>query len=126
MWFLTLLIVTFLYILPSSNETLHLIFVIACGFPQLVLLLSVTYSLLKGKHIAKYIAGKVRDLMKQICTQQQNEDELSDDDPLPDRLINPNQYSRSLLSQPEQAHVNSETLTVRGQRTPVNTYGSIS
>jgi len=126
MGFLTLLIVTFLYILPSSNETLHLIFVIACGFPQFVLLLSVTYSLLKGKHIAKYIAGKVCDLMKQICTQQQNEDELSDDDPLPDRLINPNQYSRSLLSQPEQAHVNSETLTVRGQRTPVNTYGSIS
>ena len=99
MGFLTLLIVTFLYILPSSNETLHLIFVIACGFPQLVLLLSVTYSLLKGKRIAKYIAGKVRDLMKQTCTQQQNEDELSDDDPLPDRLINPNQYSRSLLSQ---------------------------
>ena len=32
-----LLLVTFLYILPSSNETLPLILVIACSFPQLVL-----------------------------------------------------------------------------------------
>ena len=41
--FLTLLIETFEFLLPSSrNETLPVIFVIACGFPQLVLLLSVT------------------------------------------------------------------------------------
>ena len=41
-----------LYILPSSNETLPLMFVIACSFPQLVLLLSVAYRQLKGKLIA--------------------------------------------------------------------------
>jgi len=40
---LTLLLITLLYILPSSNETLPLILVIACSFPQLVLLLSVAY-----------------------------------------------------------------------------------
>jgi len=45
---LTLLLVTFLYILPSLNETLPLMFVTACGFPQLVLLLSVSYRQLKG------------------------------------------------------------------------------
>ena len=46
---LTLLIVTFEFLLPSSrNETLPIMFVIACGFPQLVLLLSVTYRQLKG------------------------------------------------------------------------------
>ena len=45
---LTLLVVTFEFLLPSANETLPLIIVIACGFPQLVLLLSVTYRQLKG------------------------------------------------------------------------------
>ena len=66
MGFLTLLLVTFLYILPSSNETLPLMFVTACGFPQLVLLLSVSYRQLKGEQIARYIRGKVHTLIKQI------------------------------------------------------------
>ena len=122
MGFLTLLLVTFLYILPSSNETLPLIFVIACSFPQLVLLLSVTYRQLKGKQIAKFIAGKVHNLIKQICAR--NQIEPSDDNPLPHRLVNPNQYNRSLLSESEQVHTNSET--GRGQLTPVHNYGSIS
>ena len=48
--FLTLLIVTFEFLLPSSrDETLPIIFMIACGLPQLVLLLSVSYRKLKGK-----------------------------------------------------------------------------
>ena len=64
--FLTLLLVTFLYILPSSNETLPLMLVTACGFPQLVLLLSVSYRQLKGEQIARYIRGKVHTLIKQI------------------------------------------------------------
>jgi len=66
MGFLTLLLVTFLYILPSLNETLPLMFVTACGFPQLVLLLSVSYRQLKGEQIARYIRGKVHTLIKQI------------------------------------------------------------
>ena len=57
--FLILLLVTFLYILPSANETLPLLMVIVCGVPQVVLLLSVTYTQLKGKQIAHYIAGKL-------------------------------------------------------------------
>jgi len=64
MGFLTLLLVTFLYILPSWNETLPLMFVTACGFPQLVLLLSVSYRQLKGEQIARYIRGKVHNLIK--------------------------------------------------------------
>jgi len=50
--FLTLLLVTFMYILPSSrSETLPLIIVITISVPQLVLLFTVFYRQLKGKHI---------------------------------------------------------------------------
>ena len=121
MGFLTLLLVTFLYILPSSNDTLPLILVIACSFPQLVLLLSVAYRQLKGKQIANYIAGNLHTLIKQICARNQGENERSEDDTLPHRLVNPSQYNRSLPSESGQI---SET--VQGQLTPVYTYGSIS
>ena len=126
MGFLALLLVTFLYILPSSNKTLLLIIVISSGLPQLVLLLSVTYRQLKGKQIAKYISGKVHNVIKQICTRNQGENQLSDADPLPHRLVSPNQYNKSLLSESEQTHANSESLSVGGQLTPVYTYGSVS
>jgi len=91
--FLTLLLVTFLYILPSSNETLPLMFVTACGFPQLVLLLNVSYRQLKGKQIARYIAGKVHTLIKQIRARNQDENELLEDDSLPHRLVSPSHYN---------------------------------
>ena len=84
--FLTLLAVTFLYILLPTNESLRLIFVIACGLPQLVLVLSVTYRQLKGKQMAQYIAGKVSTLLGQICKQNQVGDELSDADSMPDQF----------------------------------------
>jgi len=71
----TLLIVTFLYILPSTNESLHLIIVIASGLPQLVLVLSVAYRQLKGKQMAQYIAGKVSTLLEQIFERNQVGDE---------------------------------------------------
>ena len=57
--FLTLLLVTFQYILPSANGTLPLILVIVCGLPQLVLLLSITYRQLKGLRSVQCIAGKI-------------------------------------------------------------------
>ena len=63
---LSLLFITFEYLLPSANETLPLIILIACGLPQLVLVLSVTCRQLKGKQMAQYIAGKVSTLLKQI------------------------------------------------------------
>ena len=122
---LTLLVVTFEFLLPSANETLPLIIVIACGFPQLVLLLSVTYRQLKGKRAVGYIAGKAKTLLKRMQKQNQAENEPSDADPLPHRLIDPNQY-KSSLPQPEQAHATSETLTILGQVPPVCTYDSIS
>ena len=124
--FLILTIVTLNYVLPSADETLPLIFVIACGLPQLVLLLSVTYRQLKGKRISQYVAGKVGTLLKKFHKENQAEDEPSDTDPLPDRLVNPDQYNGSLLSESEQAPANSETLTVPRPLTPVYTYGSIS
>jgi len=99
---------------------------ITCGFPLFVFLLIVTYRKLKGKWISQYLAGKVSTLVKQICKQNQAEDELSDADQLPHRLVNPSQYNKTLLSESEQADVNSETLAVRGQFPPVYTYGSIS
>ena len=123
MGFLTLLLVTILYILPSPNETLPLIFVIACSFPQLVLLLSVTYRQLKGKQIAKCIAGKVHTLINQIRARNQGKTEPTGDNPLPDQLVNPNQCNRSLLSESERTQTNSET--VRGQLAPLHNYGSI-
>ena len=123
--FQILLLVTFLFVLPSSNEALPLIYMIASGFPQLVLLLSVTYRKLKGQERAKYISQKFYSVIKKMCTRIQVENELSDDDPLPHRLVNPNQYNRSLLSE-EQTHANSETLTIQGKLTPVYTYGSVS
>ena len=75
--------------------------VIVCGVPQ----------------VAHYIASKVSTFLKQIYRRNQPEDELSDVDSRPRRLISPNQYSRSLLSKSEQAHANtdSEPLTLRGQ-----------
>ena len=91
---LSLLFITLEYLLPSANETLPLIIVIACGFPQLVFVLSVTCRQLKAKQIARYIAGKVRTLvMQQICKQNKAGDEFSDADPLPHRMINPNEYA---------------------------------
>jgi len=41
---LTLLIVIFQFLLPSANEAMPFMIVIACSFAQLVLLLSVTYA----------------------------------------------------------------------------------
>jgi len=124
--FLTLLIVTFEFLLPSAYEILPAIFVIACGVPQLVLLLSVAYRQLKGRQAVEYIAGKVKTLLKQMKKQNQAEDEPSDADSLPHRLVSPNQYDRSLLSESEQAHANSKTLSMLGQVPHVCTYGSIS
>jgi len=94
------------------NGTLQLLMVIVCGVPQ----------------VAHYIASKVSTFLKQVYRQYQSEDELSDADSLPRRLISPNQYSRSLLSKSEQAlaNTNSEPLTLRGQVPPANNYGSIS
>jgi len=62
----------------------------------------------------------------QICKRNQAEDELSDADQLPHRLVNPSQYNKTLLSVSEQADDNSETLAIRGRFPPVYTYGSIS
>jgi len=76
--------------------------------------------------MALYIAGKVSTLLGQICKRNQGGDELSDADSMPRRLVNPNQYNRSLLSDNEQTHINSETLRARGQVPPVYTYGSVS
>ena len=73
---LTLLLITFHCLLPSANETLLPIFVIACGLPQLAWVLSVNYRKLKGKQVAQYIAGKVRSLVKQICKQNKAGDEI--------------------------------------------------
>ena len=126
MGFLTLLIVTFQYLMPSANEALVLMSVVAYGIPQLVLLLSVTYQQLKGKWIVRCITGKVGTLLKQVRTRNQAADELSDADSLPHRLVSPNQYNKSLLSESERTHANSETLSVRGQVPAVYTYGSIS
>jgi len=126
MGFLALLLVTYLYILPSSNETLLLIIVISSGLPQLVLLLSVTYRQLKGEQVAKCISGKVHNVIKQICTRNQGENQLLDADSLPHRLVSPNQYNKSLLSESEQTHANSESPSVGRQITSVYTYGSVS
>jgi len=115
MGFLTLLIVTFLYIQPSAKETLPLIFVIACGLPQLVRVLSVIYRQLKGNQVARYIAGKVCTLVKQILKQNKAGDELSDANPLHHQMINPNHYNRLLLSDTEQACISSETHSVPGK-----------
>jgi len=55
----------------------------------------------------QYIAHNVSILLKQMHRQNQAEDEPSDADSLPHRLINPNQYNSSLLSETEQVHTNS-------------------
>ena len=96
--FLILLVITFQFLLPSSNETLPLIIMIACGFLQLVLLLIVIYRQLKGKQVVQYIAHNVSILLKQTHRQNQA-DEPSDADSLPHQFIKPNQYNSSLLSE---------------------------
>ena len=122
--FLTLLLVTFLFMPPSAgNETLPLLLVLSSGIPQLVLLFIVSYQQLKGKRRTQCIAGKVNTLLKKVCTQNQTDEEISVADSLPHRLISPNQYDRC---ESEQTHANTEIPTVRGQVSPVYTYGSIS
>ena len=112
---------TFEFLLPSSgNETLPYIFVITSGYPQLFLLLSVTYRQLKGKLIVGYIAGKISTWLKKIHKQIQAE-ELTEADSLLHWLANPNQYNKYLLSESEQAHANSEAPTICGQVPPVYT-----
>ena len=96
--FLILLTVAIQFLLPSSDEALPLIFVIACGLPQVVLLLSVAYRQLKGKRIVRFIASKVSTLLKQIHTRNRAEDGPSDANPLPHRLVSPNQYNMSYRS----------------------------
>jgi len=94
MGFLTLLLITFKFLLPSDrSEMLPLIFVITCSLPQLVLLLSVTYRQLKEKWIVQFFAGRVGALLKYIQRGKQAEDELLDaeEDPLPHRLASPDQ-----------------------------------
>jgi len=107
--FLTLLLVTFLYLLPSAgNETLPLLLVLTSSIPQLILLIVVPCRQLKGKWITQFIAGKVNTLIKQGCTRNQAEEDISVSDSLLHRLIIPNQYNRSLLSESEQTHANTE------------------
>jgi len=63
--------------------------------------------------------------MRCIAARNQAEEEVSVADSLPHRLINPNQYDRSLLSESEQTRANTEAPTVQ-QVSPVYTYGSIN
>ena len=122
--FMTLLLITFKYLLPSAtNETLPLIIVITCALPQLALLLSITYRHLKGKWLVKYVAGRVGALLKCMHIGKQTED--AQEDPLPHRLVSPDQYNRSLLSVSEQADTNVAS-AVQGPIPPVYTYGSIN
>ena len=74
----------------------------------------------------QFFVGKVNTLLKQVCTRNQAEEEISVADSLPHRLISPNQYDGSLQSESEQTYANTEIPTVRGQVSPVYTYGSIS
>jgi len=96
--FLTLLIVTFQYfsIVTDGHEIQAIMFVMLCGFPQLILVLSVIYRQLEGKRIVQSIAKQVSTLLKQACTRNHAEDQLSDANPLPHRLISPNQYKKSV------------------------------
>ena len=121
--FLSLLLITFQYLLPSRNETLPLIYVITCSLPQLALLLSITYRHVKGKWIAQYVAGRVGALLKCIHTGKQTEG--AQEDPLPHRIVSPDQYNRPLLSVSEQANANV-TSAVQGPIPPVYTYRSIN
>ena len=90
----TLLLVTFQYLhntIKDGKEVLALILVITCSFPQLILLLSVTYRQLKGKRIVQSIVRQVSTLLKQVCTRNHTANQLSDENSLPHRLICPNQ-----------------------------------
>ena len=97
--FLTLVLVIFQYFhIAVGNGTLPLILATTCSLPQLVLLLSVTYRQLKGKQVVKYITRQVRTFIKRVCKRNQAENELSEANPLPHRLINPNQYNNRAVS----------------------------
>jgi len=96
--FLTLLIVTFQYfsIVTDGHEIQAIMFVMLCGFPQLILVLSVIYRQLKEKRKVQSIAKQVSTLLKQVCTRNHAEDQLSDANLLPHQLISPNQYNKSV------------------------------
>ena len=103
--FLTLVLVIFQYFhIAVGYATLPLILATTCSLPQLVLLLSVTYRQLKGKQVVQYITRQVRTFIKRVCKRNRAENELSEANPLPHRLIDPNQYNNR----------------------PVGTYGSIN
>ena len=115
---LSLLLITLEYLLPSASETLPLIILIACGLPQLVLVLSVTCRQLKGKQMAQYIAGKVSTLLKQTNFQMPIHCLID--------WLTPTSTT-GLYRQILNKHLKkSQTLTVRGQVPPVYSNGSVN
>ena len=97
----TLLLVTFQYlhnIITDGNGALALTLFIICSLPQFILLLNVTYRQMKGKRVVQSIARQVGTFLKKVCTRNHAKGQLSDANPLPHRLICPNQYNRSVYT----------------------------
>ena len=101
---LSLLILAYQYLLPADTHLLLPYLIITCTLiriPQLVLILYIVYHPLRGRRLVKYITERIRNLRTNVKGQN-TEQQVTDS--LPDRLVNPDQYSPLLPAEGELPH----------------------
>ena len=97
-----LLILAYQYLLPSeAHLLLPYLITTLISIPQLVLILYIVYHPLRGRRLVKYITERIRNLRTNVKGQN-TEQQVTDS--LPDRLVNPDQYSPLLPAEGELPH----------------------
>jgi len=126
---LSLLMITYQYLVPSGTYLLlpYLIITFA-SIPQLVLALYILYHPLRGRTLVKCITVKITNLRMNKRSGQNTGQQITDS--LPDRLVNPDQYSCRPLLPVESELIYQQDNTKSGNHerciTPVYTYGSVN
>jgi len=99
-----------------------------CQYSTVVLALYILYHPLRGRILVKYITVRITNLRMNTRSGQNTGQQITDS--LPDRLVNPDQYScRPLLPvESELIHQQDNTKSGNHERciTPVYTYGSVN
>ena len=94
--------ITYMYLFPSETHLLLPYLIITLiSIPQLVLIVYIVYHPLRGRRLVKYITERIRNLRTNVKGQN-TEQQVTDS--LPDRLVNPDQYSPLLPAEGELPH----------------------
>ena len=115
---------------PSSAQSI-LVTTLLLGVPHMVLILYICYVLAKKANITQCLKRKYESLKRCVlavwCTNQAEGDmeAESDSDPLPDRLVNPEEYEPVTPATVEDTENRELVNEIPRTLTPVYTYGSI-